>query len=336
MQVLSGDHDGLAPLPAPFEQASLYPWLVRTRYYSATLWLMVVPLDKMLATSAAAAAAAAISSVPDAPAAPAAGVDPFAPLKDVVEGCGGVVALFDDGAASLGAGWSWLTGTWEHLLDEAASSCDVSVALGVQSPRVELSEKASRERTEWALDRGIELLTTDVQADREAATAAAAAARGEAPPPSLSGAEDDPEVRSHRISPDRIQSHRYLPHLPHGRLGACAQGLARLVEALQCRMWPPLDGVAGYGGSGPASKEEVHKEHQSAVEALRAKLKQASPKQAVAEPSASSQAEAKARRDSELAQRDAQAEAYLEQLAGEPDDACYEALREHAPGAARR
>jgi len=108
------------------------------------------------------------------------------------------------------------------------------------------------------------------------------------------------------------------------------------VEALQCRMWPPLDGVAGYGGSGPASKEEVHKEHQSAVEALRAKLKQASPKQAVAEPSASSQAEAKARRDSELAQRDAQAEAYLEQLAGEPDDACYEALREHAPGAARR
>jgi hypothetical protein len=40
---------GLGPLPPPLaSSARAYPWLVQTRYYTATLWLLVHPLGANL------------------------------------------------------------------------------------------------------------------------------------------------------------------------------------------------------------------------------------------------------------------------------------------------
>ena len=206
------------------------------------------------------------------------------------------------------AGWEWLRRVWEGALDGVGDGADVNVVLGLQARRREQSEKEALERTEWALDHGVELLSSQLEEDRAAAAAAAAATRGEAPRPKLAVADDGNGAGAHDGAHDGAQED--------------AEGLVRLVEALQCRMWTPL------GGDGAdETVEALHGEHCRAVEerlhraAQRARQPAARP-QAGSSPAtlAEGAAAAKARREELLTRRDQEAERYLQQMAGaEPE-----------------
>ena len=119
-----------------------------------------------------------------------------------------LVLLYDGGDA---AGWEQLVARWGEALASGAVAPEilviVSVTTGGAAARGEVAAAAAASvALEWCLDHGAEFLQCDVKADAEEARELAAAARGERAMPPTSGE---------------------------------AEGLARLVEALQCRVWPP-------------------------------------------------------------------------------------------------
>ena len=200
--LISGASSAIELPGAPLAPTRAFPWLLHTRYYSASLFVLVVSED--------------VGRAPlDSP-------DAGAALASVASGCGAVVVLFDDGG-SEGAGWARLTSVWEAAMSGQEEEPDVCIALGVRPSRAAGMEAATSspspwgssaeppaERIEWALDHHVEVLYSQLDADRPEAEAAAAASRGDAPAAGMSASED-------------------------------AEGLARLIEALQCRLWPAHD-----------------------------------------------------------------------------------------------
>ena len=275
---------GLGPLPPPLaSSARAYPWLVQTRYYTATLWLLVHPLEATSARGAdtdasAEAAGVVVAAVGDSGTDSANGTDSFAPLRSIASKCGGLVVFFEDDAG--GAGWAALTSAWSTCLADATPESDVDIVLGLQSSNHEWSDAVSRERTEWALDHGVELLYANVRRDGAAAAAAAArVTRGEsASGMGMADAEGTDD----------------------------AEGLSRLVEALQCRVWPSLDIPPCF------SVQEVH---EASCEAKRTALQRFH----------------RARRSAVLSERDAIATRHLEELAGEEPTAGGAPEPEHEP-----
>ena len=200
---------GLRPLPAPCNGrgGAAYPWLVRTRYFSASVWLAVAPLT---ASNAAA-------------------------LGDLAARCGAIVALFDDDDPDA-AGWDRLTQYWDSDFRAVSDRADICIAMGVRGVPNDGEdagevERMHSKRVEWCLDHGLELIHADVSPGSSEMTEATSAARGG---PAGGRRSDDPE------------------------------GLPRLVEALTCRMWTPLEGVA--------SAEGAEEAHQAAVDAYAAIL----------------------------------------------------------------
>ena len=109
--LLSGRQSGIGPLGGAYANSSVYPWLVATRYYTASLWLLVVPV--------------AYEDVDGV------GIDEASmrAVGELAAGCGALVALFDDQGPSS---WTRLTQLWAQALADAAASADVSIALGVR------------------------------------------------------------------------------------------------------------------------------------------------------------------------------------------------------------
>ena len=201
---LISDHaSGLSPLPSPCDGGgAAYPWLVKTRYFSASVWLVVAPLTES-----------------NGPA-----------LSELASGCGAVVFFFSDEASSAdgsagaeaGAGWARLTAAVEASFSAVSNESDICIVMGVNGEATKggkggggqseaQREQIASKRIEWCLDKGVELVQADISYGSAEVEAASSAAKGGG---FFTKREEDPE------------------------------GLPRLVEALTCRMWPPLEDAA--------------------------------------------------------------------------------------------
>ena len=154
---------GVGPLPPPHGACRAYPWLVHTRYYSATLWLVVKPQGE-----AAVAGGASDRS-----------------LDALANGCGALVSLFT--ARPGGGGWERMRAAWDADVSHLTEGTEIRVALGLKGEGwVEPSDAEATERTEWALDASVEVLYADLDTERAAAEMRA---RTGGTPPSMSEME---------------------------------------------------------------------------------------------------------------------------------------------------
>ena len=225
--LLTDGAEALRDLPEPFDdgECAVYPWLVRTRYFVATVWVLVValgesgdhlPLKQQLRALTQLAEVAAHAAR-----------------------CGAMVLLYD---AVAPQGWQTMTRLWERAFAEqvADTELDVAVAMGLGGDGAGSGggddDDATAAALEWCVDRRLEMIVAP-QAELARGSAAweqaAAVARG-----------------------DRAAARRY---------DADADGLPRLCEALQCRVWP-----AHHPGGQPS--DAYRAAHGAQVQALRARL----------------------------------------------------------------
>lgn len=123
---------GISPVPSVLSSAgTAYPWLVHTRYYSATLWLLVLP------QSADELADAAIAEK----------------LPALAASVGALVLLFDaqhsPAQPKLAPGWAQLTDFWQGPLGEGGVGApDVAIALGLEAEGASAHSKQAARRLE--------------------------------------------------------------------------------------------------------------------------------------------------------------------------------------------
>jgi len=197
-QLISGSS---APrsLPSPLPSASAYLWPLQTRYFSASIWVVVCE---------------------DAPAA-------HEQLTHLSTRCGALVLLFD---SANEASWEVLTAGWDGALQVDAAEIVLVVGEGEREEEQEEMEGSDLEgtalrRVEWCLDRSAEYVRADFFRESAQAALLAAAARGEGKLP---------------------------------RLDEDADGMVRVVEALQARRWEgasPAE-IAGVGTTSAKAQQQ--------------------------------------------------------------------------------
>ena len=158
-------------------------------------------------------------------------------VRQLAETSQALVLLYDGSDA---AGWEQLVARWGEALASGAVAPEilviVSVTTGGAAARGGAAAAAAASvALEWCLDHGAEFLQCDVAADAAEARELAAAARGERAMPPTSGE---------------------------------AEGLARLVEALQCRVWPPAADDTDASPHQRAASERRELEREMAQEVL--------------------------------------------------------------------
>ena len=137
------------------------------------------------------------------------------------------------------ASWRRLLSTWEGLLVSGAVAPDILLLVGLgdggaaANAPAAAAEAAAAAALEWSLDHGAEFVRVELLAEAAEARLMAAASRGEGAAPPTSGE---------------------------------AEGLPRLIEALQCRVWPPVAGEEE-GASQQASRQRGEAERQLAQRA---------------------------------------------------------------------
>jgi hypothetical protein len=196
--LLCADAPALGPLPAPFEGGCASPLRLVTRYYSATLSLVLLP-----DTDAA-----------------------HARIEELAKGAGALIILFDSSERPVpGSSFAEVSGRWSAAL--AGGAPEIFLVLGAGG----WSGGAREGQLEWYMDRSIaehtggpyampwyarcldragEHVLANPEAEAAETAEYAVACRGEAPMPDLAGE---------------------------------TEGLCRVLEALQCRMWPPDGGA---------------------------------------------------------------------------------------------
>ena len=198
---LSGTKVGIPP--AALIGHTVYPWLVRTRYYTATIYLLVASFNDETKLE----------------------LIPFAGV------CGALCMCYERSwggrlpqEAASEASWTHLSYEWEDV-EAGGTVPEICIALGVG--KGEVTTSANPERLEWCLDKGLEYLEANTHPEGSDVKAAEMAARGGGGQGGRSMSDDE------------------------------AEGLSRLVEALQCRMWPSHAAGMSAEAAKAAHEEEV-------------------------------------------------------------------------------
>ena len=197
-----------------------YPWLVHTRYYAATVWLVAI-------ATAEGEGGGGGSELEGERAA----------LMRWASSCAGLVLTYADGRAQSRHGsWGWLVDTWQELSAEGGEgggegegegeggeggepAAEILIALGLGGCDGDGDGDGDGDaKLDWCLDSGLELI--------EAGRMCAKAAEG---PRSGWAAE--------------LAAAAVAAGGGGGGSGEEAEGLCRLVEALECRMWEAHEGA---------------------------------------------------------------------------------------------
>ena len=207
---LSGTKVGI-PTGGPHGH-TVYPWLVRTRYYTATIYLLVASFNDETKLE----------------------LIPFAGV------CGALCMCYERSwggrlpqEAASEASWTHLSYEWEDV-EAGGTVPEICIALGVG--KGEVTSSANPERLEWCLDKGLEYLEANTHPEGSDVKAAEMAARGGGGQGGRSMSDEE------------------------------AEGLSRLVEALQCRMWPSHAAGMSADAAKAAHEEEV-KGYQEGIKA---------------------------------------------------------------------
>ena len=207
---LSGTKVGI-PTGGPHGH-TVYPWLVRTRYYTATIYLLVASFNDETKLE----------------------LIPFAGV------CGALCMCYERSwggrlpqEAASEASWTHLSYEWEDV-EAGGTVPEICIALGVG--KGEVTSSANPERLEWCLDKGLEYLEANTHPEGSDVKAAEMAARGGGGQGGRSMSDEE------------------------------AEGLSRLVEALQCRMWPSHAAGMSADAAKVAHEEEV-KGYQEGIKA---------------------------------------------------------------------
>jgi len=164
-QLISGSQTA-RPLSHPDLKGVAYLWPLKTRYFSAALWLLVVE---------------------DAAAA-------HEQLTHTAPRCGALVLLFDQNSDSS---WETIKNGWEAALSGEVPEIVLVVGEG-ESEETEASgdcDTCTSSRIEWCLDHSAEYVRADFFTQTNQAASIAAAARGETPLGSATAADVDGMAR---------------------------------------------------------------------------------------------------------------------------------------------